>query len=145
MAFSFSFSLDLNLAPPTHTWGQTATRVWKPYFRFHTRTNYRMCVLGTWDDNRVVSDVMTLSVQSAASFPSVGHRFIVKSHEVQVLRAQLVAERNLVEDCERTIRRLKRERVKMLEEKRHQLEILQEENQKLLKMVDFYSKDMKSS
>ncbi|CAL2260542.1 unnamed protein product [Prunus armeniaca] len=84
---------------------------------------------------------MTLSVQRAASFASVGHRFIVKSHEVQVLRAQLVIERNLVEDCQRTIRRLKRERAKTLETQ-HQLEILHEENQKLSKMVDFYSKDM---
>ncbi|KAI5354213.1 hypothetical protein L3X38_007108 [Prunus dulcis] len=56
-------------------------------------------VLGRRDDNQVVSDVMALSVQSAASIASVGHRLIVKSHEEQVLRSQLVAERNLVADC----------------------------------------------
>ncbi|CAL9013051.1 unnamed protein product [Prunus brigantina] len=32
MASSFPFSLDLNLAPPTHTWGQRAAQVWMPYF-----------------------------------------------------------------------------------------------------------------
>ncbi|KAI5333859.1 hypothetical protein L3X38_023991 [Prunus dulcis] len=72
-----------------------------------------VCVLGTRYDNQLLSDAMTLSVQSTASVTS----------------------------C--TIRRLKRDRVKTLEERRHQLKILQEENQKLSKMVDFYSKDMK--
>ncbi|KAI5327008.1 hypothetical protein L3X38_026404 [Prunus dulcis] len=80
-------------------------------------------LLGTRDDNQLVSDAMVLSVQSAASVISVGHRLFVKSHES-------------------SIRRLKRERAKTLEETRYQLEILQEENQKLSKMVDFYSKDM---
>ncbi|KAI5342492.1 hypothetical protein L3X38_010367 [Prunus dulcis] len=95
--------------------------------------------MGARDDNQVVSDAMTLSMQSAAYVASVGHRLIVKSHEVEVLRAQLVAEQNLVEDCQRVIRSLKRERANLAEANRHQLEILQEENQKLLKMVDFYS------
>ncbi|CAL8113757.1 unnamed protein product [Prunus armeniaca] len=45
-----------------------------------------VCVLGTRDDNRVVSDDVTLSVQSATSVTSVRHRLIVKSHEVQVER-----------------------------------------------------------
>ncbi|KAI5323651.1 hypothetical protein L3X38_032723 [Prunus dulcis] len=48
-------------------------------------------VLGTRDDNRVVSEAMTLSVQSEISVASVGHRLIVKSHEMEMLRAQLVA------------------------------------------------------
>ncbi|CAL9022024.1 unnamed protein product, partial [Prunus brigantina] len=85
---------------------------------------------------------MTLSVQSAVLVASVGHRLIVKSHEVQVLRAQLIVEWNLVEDCERVIKSLKREKAKTAEENRHQLEILQEEKQKLSKMVDYYSQDM---
>ncbi|CAL9010955.1 unnamed protein product [Prunus brigantina] len=55
-----------------------------------------------------MSDAMTLSVQSTTFVASVEHRLIVKSHEVQVLRAQLVVERNLVEDCQSVIRRLKR-------------------------------------
>ncbi|CAL2258478.1 unnamed protein product [Prunus armeniaca] len=77
-------------------------------------------VLGTRDDNRVVSDVMALSMQSAASVASVGHHLIAKSHEMS----------------------LKRERTKTAKVNRRQLEILQEENQKLSKMVDFYSQDM---
>ncbi|CAL9000735.1 unnamed protein product [Prunus brigantina] len=60
-------------------------------------------MLGTRDDNRVVSEAMALSVQSAASVASVGHRLIVKSHEVEML---------------------KRERAKTVETNRHQLEIL---------------------
>lgn len=74
-----------------------------------------MRMLGTRDDNRVVSDAMGFGVQSAASVASVRHRLIVKFHEVQVLRAQLVVEQNLVEDCQSVIRRLKRERTKTLE------------------------------
>ncbi|CAL2245851.1 unnamed protein product [Prunus armeniaca] len=60
---------------------------------------------GTRDDNLVVSDVMTLSVQSEASFTCVGHRLIVKSHEL-------------------VIRSLKRERANTAEANRHQIEIL---------------------
>lgn len=52
-----------------------------------------------------------------------------------------MAERSLVEDCQRVIRSLKRERTKTAEVNRRQLEIFQEENQKLSKMVDFYSQD----
>ena len=44
-------------------------------------------ILGTRDDNWLVSEVMALSVQSAASITSVGYRLIAKSHEVQILRA----------------------------------------------------------
>ncbi|CAL2255833.1 unnamed protein product [Prunus armeniaca] len=80
-------------------------------------------VLGMRDNNRVVSDAMALSVRSAASVASVGHRLIVKSYE-------------------RVIRSLKRERENTVEANRHLLEILHEENQKLSKMVDFYSQDM---
>ncbi|CAL8988821.1 unnamed protein product, partial [Prunus brigantina] len=132
MAYSFPFSLDLNLAPPTQTWGQGAAPVWMPYFassRWPVIVNNSLLldndvvigvarslvtpndvrVLGIMDDNRVVSDDVTLSLQSATSVTSVRHRLIVKSHEVQVLRAQLVAERNLVEDCQSVIRKLKRE------------------------------------
>ncbi|CAL2233791.1 unnamed protein product [Prunus armeniaca] len=69
-------------------------------------------VLGRSDDNQVVSDAMTLSVQSVASVASS------------------------------IIRRLKRDRAKTLEETRHQLEILQEDNQKLSKIIYFYSKNM---
>lgn len=52
-------------------------------------------VLGTRIDNWVVNDVMTLSVQSVALVASMGPHLIVKSYEVQVLRAQLVVEDNL--------------------------------------------------
>ncbi|CAL8085997.1 unnamed protein product [Prunus armeniaca] len=41
------------------------------------------------NDKQLVSDAMTLSMQSVVSVPSVGHRLIVKSYEVQVLRSQL--------------------------------------------------------
>ncbi|CAL2228856.1 unnamed protein product [Prunus armeniaca] len=85
-------------------------------------------MLGTRDDNHLVIDAMALSMQSAVSVTSLGHRHIMKSHEVQVLRSQLVAEWNLVADCLNIIRILKRERAKTLEETRHQLEILQVEN-----------------
>ncbi|CAL9024674.1 unnamed protein product, partial [Prunus brigantina] len=40
-------------------------------------------VLGTRDDNRLVSDSMAMSVQSAASIASVGYRLIAKYHEMQ--------------------------------------------------------------
>ncbi|KAL6284504.1 hypothetical protein ACE6H2_015433 [Prunus campanulata] len=76
-------------------------------------------MLGTRDDNRVVSDAMTLSMQSAASATSVGHHLIVKSHEVQVLRAQLVAEGSLVEDCQHAIGSLNWERAKTADETQH--------------------------
>ncbi|CAL9025811.1 unnamed protein product [Prunus brigantina] len=99
-------------------------------------------VLGMRDDKLVVSDAMALSVQSVTFVTTVGHHLIVKSHEVEVLKAQLVVERNLVEDCQRVIRSLKKERANTAEANRHQLEILQEENQKLSKMADFYSQDM---
>ncbi|CAL2254456.1 unnamed protein product [Prunus armeniaca] len=57
-------------------------------------------VLGTREDNRVVTDVMALSMQSATSVASMGHRQIVKSHEVlQVLRTQLQTQQSLVKDC----------------------------------------------
>ncbi|CAL9018440.1 unnamed protein product [Prunus brigantina] len=166
MASSFPFSLDLNLALPTQVWGARGCTIVDALLCFLMRTSYRkrhflllendvavrvarslvtprdVHVLGMRDDNRVVSDVMALSVQSAASIASVGHRLIVKSHEVEVLKAQLVAERNLVEDCQCVIRSLKRERENTVEANRHQLEILHEENQKLSKIVDFYSQDM---
>ncbi|CAL2265997.1 unnamed protein product [Prunus armeniaca] len=50
-------------------------------------THRDVCVLGMRDDNQVVSEAMALLVQSAASVASVGHHLIVKSHEVEVLRA----------------------------------------------------------
>ena len=99
-------------------------------------------VLGMRDDKRVVSDAMALSVQSATFVASVGHCLIVKSHEVEVLKAQLVVEQNLVEDCQCVIRSLKKERENTAEENQHQLEILHKENQKLSKIIDFYSQDM---
>ncbi|KAI5334993.1 hypothetical protein L3X38_025126 [Prunus dulcis] len=165
MASSFPFSLDLNLAPPIQTWGQGAAPVWMSYFgssRGPVTVNDSLLLynevaigvarsvvtlrdvgmLGTRDDNWLVSDAMTLSVQSAASIRSVGHRLIEKSHEVQVLRAQLTAERDLVDEYQRDIKRLKKDRAKKAEEYRHQLQILQEENEKLSKMVSVYSKDM---
>ncbi|KAI5335468.1 hypothetical protein L3X38_025601 [Prunus dulcis] len=100
------FSLDLNLALPTQTWGQEGTPVWMPYFAF-TRGPVRINdsllldnevaigvamglvtprdvpVLGTSDDNRLVSDSMALSVQSTAFVASMGHRLTAKYHEVQ--------------------------------------------------------------
>ncbi|CAL8992402.1 unnamed protein product [Prunus brigantina] len=105
MSYSFPSFLDLNLALPTQTWGQGVAPVW-------TTSDITIGVarslviprdvriLGTRDDNRLVSDVMVLSVQSAASIASVGHHLIVKSPKVQ------------------------------------------EENEKLSKMVDSYSKGM---
>ncbi|KAI5323144.1 hypothetical protein L3X38_032216 [Prunus dulcis] len=103
MAYSFLFSLDLNLAPPTQTWGQGVAPVWMPYFTSSQRpvtvndsllldndvaigvarnlmTHRDVRVLRTRGDNWVVSDVMALRVQSAASVASVGHHLIVKSH-----------------------------------------------------------------
>ncbi|CAL2228311.1 unnamed protein product [Prunus armeniaca] len=99
-------------------------------------------ILGMRDDNWLVSDVVALNVQSAASIASVGHRLIAKSHKMQVLRAQLVAEQNLVYEYHRDIKRLKKNRAKTAEENQRQLQILQEENEKLSKMVDSYSKGM---
>ncbi|ONH95911.1 hypothetical protein PRUPE_7G095400 [Prunus persica] len=74
-----------------------------------------MRILGTRDDNRLVSDVVALSVQSGASIASVGHRLIGKSHEVQVLRAQLMAEQNLIDEYQCDIKRLKKNRAKTAE------------------------------
>ncbi|CAL8169807.1 unnamed protein product [Prunus armeniaca] len=99
-------------------------------------------VLRMRNDTRVVRDAMALSVQSVTFVTTVGHRLIVKSHVVEVLKSQLVVERNLVENCQRVIGSLKKERANTTEANRYQLEILQEENQKLSKMVDFYSQDM---
>ncbi|KAI5329545.1 hypothetical protein L3X38_028942 [Prunus dulcis] len=67
---------------------------------------------------------------------------IAKSYEVQVLRAQLVTKRNLVDEYQRDIKKLKRDRTKMAKENRRHLQILQEENEKLSKIVYFYSEDM---
>ncbi|CAL8156629.1 unnamed protein product [Prunus armeniaca] len=99
-------------------------------------------VLEARDDNWLVSDATTLSVQSAESIASVGHHLIAKSHEAQVLRAQLAAKRNLVDECQREIKRSKKDRAKTTKENRPQLGILQEENEELSKVVNFYSKDM---
>ncbi|KAI5343769.1 hypothetical protein L3X38_011645 [Prunus dulcis] len=115
MSNSFPSFLDLNLAPPTQTWGQGVSLVWSSYFassRGPVTVNDSILldnevavgvarslvtprdvrILGTGDDNRLVSDVVALNVQSAASIASMGHRLIAKSQEVQVLRAQLVVE-----------------------------------------------------
>ncbi|CAL8992546.1 unnamed protein product [Prunus brigantina] len=134
-----------------HTWGQGVAPMWMPYFassRGLVNVNDSLLLdndvaigvakslvtprdvpmLRTRDDNQLVIDAMALSMQSAVSIASLGHRHIMKSYEVQVLRSQLVAERNLVANCLSIIRILKRERAKTLEETRHQLEILQVEN-----------------
>ncbi|CAL2276578.1 unnamed protein product [Prunus armeniaca] len=80
MASSFPFSLDLNLTLPTQTWGQEAAPIWMPYFASSLRVDNNVAigvtrslvtqrdvhVLGTRGDNRVVSDAMTLSMQSEA-------------------------------------------------------------------------------
>lgn len=114
MSYPFPSSLDLKLAPPTQTWGQGVTSVWMPYFASSqgpvTESNSLLLdnevaigvarslvtlrdvrILGTKDDNCLVSDVVALSVQNATTIASVGHRLIAKSYEVQVLRALLVA------------------------------------------------------
>lgn len=60
-------------------------------------------VLGKSDENRVVSDALTFSVQSTTCVASVGYRLIAKSNEVEVLKTQLAAERSLVEECQGVI------------------------------------------
>ncbi|KAI5324440.1 hypothetical protein L3X38_033513 [Prunus dulcis] len=138
MSYFVPSFLDLNLAPPTQTWGQGVAPVWKLYFassRGPMTVNDSLLIdnevsievvkslvtprdvriLGTRDDNWLVSDVVVLSVQSAASIASVGHRLIAKSSEVQVLRSQLVAEQNLVDEYQRDIKRLKKNRAKTTE------------------------------
>ncbi|CAL9001351.1 unnamed protein product [Prunus brigantina] len=165
MSYSVPYFLDLNLAPPTQTWGQGVAPIWTRYFassRGPVTVNDSLlldnevtigvakslvtprdaCILGMRDDNRLVSDVVVLSVQSVASIISVGHRLIAKSYEVQILRAQLVAEQNLVDEYQRDIKRLKKNRAKTAEENQRQLQTLQEENEKLSKMIDSYSKGM---
>ncbi|KAI5350619.1 hypothetical protein L3X38_003510 [Prunus dulcis] len=165
MAFSFPSSLDLNLALPTQTWAQGVAPVWAPYFATsrgpvtvndsifldnevaigvarNLVTSRDGRVLASKDDNRLVSEVVALSVQTAASIASVRHRLISKTHEVQFLRAQLVPEQNLVDEYQRENKRLKKERTRMAEENQRQFHLLQEENEKLSKMVAFYSKEM---
>lgn len=66
-------------------------------------TPWHVHVLGTKEDNRVVSDAMILSMQSAESAASVDHFLIVKPHEVQVLRSQLQTQQSLVKDCKSII------------------------------------------
>ncbi|KAL6293942.1 hypothetical protein ACE6H2_002084 [Prunus campanulata] len=147
MASSYPFSLDLNLAPPTQTWGQAAAPVWMPYFASargpvtvndsilldndvalgvarNLVTPKDIRVLGTRDHNPVMSDALALSVQSTATVASVGHRLLAKSHEVEVLKGQLAAERSLVEECQSIIKSLKRERARIVENMRKQLEDL---------------------
>ncbi|KAH0988034.1 hypothetical protein GBA52_015211 [Prunus armeniaca] len=132
MSNSFPSFLDLNLAPPTQTWGQGVSPGLVALLCFLTRTSdiaigvarslvtpRDVCILGTRDDNWLVSDVVALSVQSAASIASVGHLLIAKSHEVQILRAQLVAKQNLVDEYQRDIRRLKKNKAKIVEENQH--------------------------
>ncbi|KAL6280569.1 hypothetical protein ACE6H2_017450 [Prunus campanulata] len=166
MASSYPFSLDLNLAPPTQTRGQAVAPVWMPYFasaRGHVTVNDSILldndvalgvarnlvtpkdirVLGARDDNQVVSDGLALSVQSTTTVASMGHRLIAKSHEVEVLRGQLAAERSMVEECQSIIKSLKTERARILEVNRHQLEALREENKNLSKMVSVYAHDMR--
>ncbi|KAL6284648.1 hypothetical protein ACE6H2_015577 [Prunus campanulata] len=166
MASNYPFSLDLNLAPPTQTRGQAAAPVWVPYFASgrgpvtvtdsilldndvaigvgrNLVTPKDIRVFGTRDDNRVASDAMALSVQSAACVASLGHRLLAKSHEVEVLKGQLAAERSMVEDCQTAIKSLKRERARIVEVNRHQLEVLRDENKNLSKMVELYSRDMR--
>ncbi|CAL9028514.1 unnamed protein product [Prunus brigantina] len=46
-------------------------------------------ILGTKDDNWLVSDVVALSVQNATTIASVGHRLIAKSYEVQAENEKL--------------------------------------------------------
>ncbi|CAL2228532.1 unnamed protein product [Prunus armeniaca] len=88
MVSSFPSSLDLNLAPPTPTWAQGVTPVWAPYFassRGLVTVNdsillYNEVAIGVarslvtprdvrvWaskDDNRLVSEVVALSVKTA--------------------------------------------------------------------------------
>ncbi|KAL6288264.1 hypothetical protein ACE6H2_012654 [Prunus campanulata] len=147
MASSYPFSLDLNLAPPTQTRGQAPAPVWVPYFASargpvtvtdsilldndvaigvgrNLVTPKDIRVFGTRDDNRVTSDALALSVQSTACVASLGHRLLAKSHEVEVLRGQLAAERSMVEECQSIIKSLKRERARIVEDMRKQLEDL---------------------
>ncbi|KAL6269659.1 hypothetical protein ACE6H2_026570 [Prunus campanulata] len=156
MASSYPFSLDLNLAPPTQTRGQAAAPVWMPYFASargpvtvadsipldndvaigvgrNLVTPKDIRVFGTRDDNRVASDALAL----------LGHRLLAKSHEVEVLKGQLAAERSMVEECQSAIKSLKRERARIVEVNRHQLEVLRDENKTLSKMVELYSRDMR--
>ncbi|KAI5327100.1 hypothetical protein L3X38_026496 [Prunus dulcis] len=42
-------------------------------------------ILGTGDDNRLVSDVVALCLQNATTITSVGHRLIAKSYELEAL------------------------------------------------------------
>ncbi|CAL2240265.1 unnamed protein product [Prunus armeniaca] len=147
MASSFPSSLDLNLSLPTHTWAQGVAPVWAPYFA-STRgpvtvndsilldnevpigvarslvTPRDVRVLESKDDNWLVSEVVALSVQTAASIVSVGHRLISKTHEVQFLRAQLLAEQNFVDEYQDENKRLKKERTRMAEENRRQFHLL---------------------
>ncbi|ONH95912.1 hypothetical protein PRUPE_7G095500 [Prunus persica] len=53
-----------------------------------------------------------------------------------------MAEQNLVDEYQCDIKRLKKNRAKTAEKNQRQLQILQEENEKLSKMVDSYSKGM---
>ncbi|KAI5351539.1 hypothetical protein L3X38_004430 [Prunus dulcis] len=164
MASSFPSSLNLNLALPTQTWAQGVAPIWAPYFaslggpvtvnnsilldnevaigvaRSLVTPRY-VRVLASKDDSQLLNEVMA-SVQTAASIASVGRRLISKTHEVQFLRAQLVAEQNLVDEYQRENNRFKKERTRMAEENRRQFHLLQEENEKLSKMVAFYSKEM---
>ncbi|KAI5324528.1 hypothetical protein L3X38_033601 [Prunus dulcis] len=101
MATSFLISLDLNLAQPTQTWEQWVAPVWMPYFGSSrgpiTVNNSKLLdnnvtievarslvtprdvhVLGTRKDNRLVSDAMKLSVQSAASVASEENKELSK-------------------------------------------------------------------
>ncbi|KAL6286691.1 hypothetical protein ACE6H2_011081 [Prunus campanulata] len=166
MASSYPFSLDLNLALPTQTWGQATAPIWMTYFASargpvtvndsilldndvaiglarNLVTPKDIRVLGTRDDNRVISDALTLSMQSTTCVASLVHRLLAKSHEVEVLKAQLAADRSMVEECQTAIKSLKRERARIVEVNRHQLEVLQNENKNLSKMVELYSCDMR--
>ena len=101
-------------------------------------------VLGAKCDNRIVSDAMALAAQSTTTVATVGYRLIAKSRELELVRAQLAASQSVVEDCQGIIRDMKKERARMVEFNRRQLEGLQAENKQLSSMVDLYAKDMRT-
>ncbi|KAL6286117.1 hypothetical protein ACE6H2_010507 [Prunus campanulata] len=132
MSYSFQSYMDLSLAPPIQTRVQPLEPIWAPYFASSRGpvivndsllldndvaigvarslvTPRDLRILGMWDGNRIVSNVVAMGVQSAACIASVGHRLIAKTHEVQFLKAQLTAEQKLVDEYQRDNRRLKKE------------------------------------
>ncbi|KAL6276890.1 hypothetical protein ACE6H2_020491 [Prunus campanulata] len=132
MASNYPFSLDLNLAPPTQTRGQAAAPVWMPYF-----ASARGPV--TVADSILLDNDVAIGVGRNLVTPKDIRVFGTRDDNRVASDAMALS----VQKCQTAIKGLKRERARIVEVNRHQLEVLRDENKNLSKMVELYSRDMR--